>query len=155
MSVVGRGNSPTDIFFSRLTSFFSNQHFVFPTDKKVFFSNDELFSLFFACPIGPRAFSPRLCRFSVLHYREFRTFRTCPFLAGEILQPTFFFSTDKFFFPTNILFFQPTKKKVFWTDKIFMFQRTPFFPLGPRGLSSALEKFDRKTISLSPQPKYH
>ena len=123
---------------------FSNRHF-FSTDKFFFqptfcFSNRQFFFLqndkFFPPPIGPMAFFSRLCRFSVLHYREFRTFRTCPFLGGEILQPTFFFQPT-IFFPTNVLFFQPTKEQVFRTDKIVMFQRTPFFPLGPRGLFSA------------------
>ena len=121
MSVFGRGNSPTNIFFS--TDNFSFQPtFCFSNRQKLFFSpNDELLS-FFSSTMNPRALFSRHCRFSVLHYREFRTFRTRPFLARKFSNRQFFFNRQVFF-PTNILFSKPTKT--------LFFQMTIFFPFFP------------------------
>ena len=51
---------------------------------------------------------------------------TFPGMGGQVFQPTFF---------------SPTNKKKFPPDKYFLFQRTFFFPLGPRGVFSTSAVF--------------
>ena len=80
-------------------------------------------------PIGPRGVLSCLCRFSVLHYREFRAFRTRPFLAGAILQPAFFFQPEFFFSNQHFVF--PTNKKLFFSKWRIRFPF--FFPLKALG----------------------
>ena len=124
ISVFGRGNSPTNILFWNQQVSFPTNILFFQPPKIFVFPNDDFFSFF--SRIGPRVFFPRLCRFSVSHYREFQTFRTCPFLPGETLQPKFCFSTDNFSFQPTICFFnQPNF--FFPNDNFFSF----FFPYRP------------------------
>ena len=114
-------------------AFFSHQHFLLLTDKKKIPN-------FPPPPIGPRGFFPASAVFqSCITGNSGHSGRVC-FWQGKFPNRHFVFQPTRFF-PTNILFFQPAKKRVFPTDKVFMFQRTPFFPLGPRRLFSASAVF--------------
>ena len=113
---------PNDIFFHQLTK--------------------KTFPTFFLPPIGPRGVSHASAVFRSCIPGNVRTFR---FLAGEILQPIFFFSTGNFFFPTNIFFFEPTK--------ILCSNGHLFSPSGLGGCFPPLPFFSE--ISPSPNPKYH
>ena len=112
---------------------FSNQHFfpnrqkTIPTDKCFLFQQTFFF------PLGPGGF-----------FSASAVFRSCipgnvwtfPGMGGQVFQPTFF---------------SPTNKKKFPPDKYFLFQRTFFFPLGPRGVFSTSAVF-RWNLSKS-EPK--